>query len=150
MNFPARLSLADDGWTRWFLAIPDLPLPNKFALQWTLARFEKATDPIPDAKLRSDKERLAIHYWFEDYERQFDRDQQAPSSGTDYSEAVSVGSLIAAAITSKLFPPVAIGFAVTGTGTFVRKEVLRRRLAKRQKLVLAIKDKLASIRKALR
>jgi hypothetical protein len=150
VNFPVRPTLSDPGWEAWFAAFPDLPLPNEYALRWTLSRVSRAASGLPSFTLLPAGEMEVLHDWVRDYMDQFARDQRPPLEGFDVGGLLGAVSGVAGIAALGFAPVVGAGLAVSCGLAFARKEYRRHTVNQRRKLADAIERELATIERALR
>jgi hypothetical protein len=150
MSFPHKLRLRNGDWDLWLDRFPNLPLPSKFDLQWTLNRLKQAKASLPDPKLLAARERQALIGWIEDYEQQFDTDQQRPKDGPDVPGWLGLLSGIAGLPMLKIAPPIGIGLLTLTFGALGTKESRRRKLNLCDQFKTQIKAVLYEIRRYLR
>lgn len=149
MSFPKRFATGSEAWDAWLARFPDLPLPNDFALQWTLNRLGDL-DPRPKLSSLSSANRKRLRDWVSDWSKQFDKDQKPPSEGFDIAGLLSWASAVAGIPLLGVAPPIGLGLvAASGVG-FARKEVRRMVLKEREALAAKVKKAIDDIEKALR
>jgi hypothetical protein len=150
VTFPVRPALSDAQWSSWLAAFPDLPLPNEYALRWTLNGVSRTASGLPPFTLISADEMEALHDWILDYADQFARDQRPPLDGFDVGGLLGAVSGVAGIAALGFAPVVGAGLAVSCGLAFARKEYRRHTLNQRRKLAEAIERELGSIERALR
>jgi hypothetical protein len=150
MTFPDRLLGLDLTWDSWCANFPSLPLPDEFALKWTLTRIDNAIRKLPAKSRLSKREQQMLRQWLLDYTEQFKRDQKPPEEGFDVNGGVGVLSGLAGIPAFALAPPVGIGLGAISVFAFARKEYRRHALKSRLRLADQIERALVELERLLR